>query len=133
MSIKYKQKGGFSFFAILAQIIIEILMAVWGFIKDILKVCPNDEAKSWKDCYPQKLKHADPRKWEWGALWYYLKWCVKTVIYIIIFCFGGPIVILIGIGYLYSNLFTKLGERTDGIDPNEINKNNSNNNCNSRG
>jgi hypothetical protein len=132
MPIKYSQKGGFSFFALLAQIIIEILMAIWGFIKDILKVCPNDEAADWKECYPQKLKHIDPRKWEWGALWYYLKWCVKTVIYIIIFCFGGPIVILIGVAYLYSQLFTKLGERTDGVDPNEINKD-ENNNSNSQG
>ena len=126
---KYTQKGGAPvILAWIAQFIIEILKAVWDFMKGLIKVCPNDEAADWKECYPQKFKHMDPRKWEWGALWYYLKWCIKTVIYIIIFCFGGPIVILIGVGYLYSQLFTKMGERTDGVDPSSLNNDETNSN-----
>ena len=135
MPIKYNQKGGAPvILAWIAQFIIEIIKAVLTFIKDLLKVCPNDKATKFSECLmPGKNggswgRMADPRKWEWGGLWYYLKWCIKTVIYIIIFCFGGPIVILIGVAYLYSQLFTKLGQRTDGVDPNEINKDESDSN-----
>jgi len=135
MPIKYNQKGGaFVILAWIAQFIFEIIKAVLTFIKDLLKVCPNDKASKFSECFmPGKTSGSwgrmiNPKKWEWGGLWYYLKWCIKTVIYIIIFCFGGPIVILIGVAYLYSQLFTKLGERTDGVDPNELNKDENNSN-----
>ena len=132
MSKKYNQRGGMPVIvAWIAQFILEIIKAVLIFIKDLVKVCPNDKATKFSECLSGSWgRMLDPRKWEWGALWYYLKWCVKTVIYIIIFCFGGPVVILVGVAYLYSQLFTKLGERSDGLDPSNINKDENNNNNN---
>ena len=135
MPQKYNQSGGaYVILAWIAQFIIEILKAIWEFLKTLFKICPNDEAEDWKGCFKNLgWKQVNPKKWDWGDLWLYVKWCIKTVIYIIIFCFGGPVVILVGIAYLYSQLFTKLGERTDGIDPSNVNKNNKNNKTNSQG
>jgi hypothetical protein len=129
MTKKYNQSGGaFVILAWIGQFILEIVKGVLIFIKDIIKICPNDQADDWKGCFKNLgWRQLNPKKWEWGGLWYYLKWCVKTVIYIIIFCFGGPVVILVGVAYLYSQLFTKLGERTDGLDPSNINKDENNN------
>jgi hypothetical protein len=128
MSQKYNQSGGaFVILAWIGQFILEIVKTVLIFIKDLIKICPNDQATKFSECLSGSWgRMANPKKWEWGGLWYYLKWCIKTVIYIIIFCLGGPVVILVGVAYLYSQLFTKLGERTDGLDPSNINKDENN-------
>lgn len=48
-----------------------------------------------------------------GMMWKYLYWCLKSCVYLMIFCFGGPILILIGIIFMYKHLFKRMGERSD--------------------
>ena len=48
-----------------------------------------------------------------GLLWKYLYWCLKSCVYLLIFCFGGPVLILVGIIFMYKHLFKRMGERSD--------------------
>jgi hypothetical protein len=46
-----------------------------------------------------------PGNWEYGLFWKYIGFCIKSSLYLVIFVFGGPIVTLIGMIYLYFNIF----------------------------
>ena len=116
---------------LIGKIVIMVGTAMMVLMKKLLKFCPagdGPEVAEASDCF--KSIKWPPSEWDVGLLWIYLKFCLKTIIYLIIFCFGGPIVILIGIIYLYSQLYVQLGRRTD--EPNvdakpakpETNKNN---------
>jgi hypothetical protein len=104
----YNQSGGWLAVigTYLMGIVKDILIAIWEFIKSQFKIWPKEGVKG-MDLLNLK------KKWYWGNFWIYIKWCIKVVIYLILFCFGGPIVILAGIIYLYSKLGTKLTERTN--------------------
>ena len=101
----YNQSGGAAVLAIAGQflvgIVTEIIKQIYEFCKWAFKL-GLDKDSNWEK---------DPRKWNWGSLWIYIWWCFKVTIYLILFCFGGPIVILAGIIYLYSKLGTKLTHR----------------------
>ena len=58
------------------------------------------------------------KKWNIGYFWIYAKWCIKIIIYLILFCFGGPIVMMAGIIYLYSKLGSKLAIRSKSLEQN---------------
>jgi len=102
----YNQSGGWLgvIGAYLIGIVKDILKAIWEFIKAQFKIWPKEGVEG-IDLLNLK------KKWDWGNFWIYIKWCIKVVIYLILFCFGGPIVILAGIIYLYSKLGTKLATR----------------------
>jgi len=51
--------------------------------------------------------------WQIGHFWVYVWYCIKACLYLIIFVFGGPIVIVFGIIYLYSKLYNKMNVRND--------------------
>ena len=51
--------------------------------------------------------------WEAGLFWRYVWWCIKSVTYLMIFAIGGPVITIIGVFFLYKNLGTKFGERSD--------------------
>ena len=52
----------------------------------------------------------NPKVWKTGQglLWKYMWWCLKVAFYLVVFSFGGPLLILIGIIMLYSNLAKKV-------------------------
>ena len=102
----YNQSGGWlgEIGAYLIGIVKDILKAILEFIKSQFKIWPKEGVEG-IDLLNFK------KKWDWGNFWIYIKWCIKVVIYLILFCFGGPIVILAGIIYLYSKLGTKLATR----------------------
>jgi hypothetical protein len=70
------------------------------------------------------LDYVDYNLYKWGSFWIFLKWCFKSAIYLVIFCYGGPIVILAGIMYLYSQLIQKMSVRNDELDMANNNKKN---------
>lgn len=48
-----------------------------------------------------------------GIFWKFIFWCFKSSFYLLIFCFGGPVLILFGIIYMYQHIFKKMNERSD--------------------
>lgn len=110
------QKGGFpgalvSVLSKILDIVQGIFKLLWMAIKYIFKFEPKDNWKNFNrvgELFPSSNERID-----WGVAWQYLYWCFKTVIYLIIFCFGGPLVMLIGIIYLYSTLIKKFSIRKD--------------------
>ena len=44
-------------------------------------------------------------EYEWGPAWIVLHYLGKAMMYLIIFVLGGPIVVIIGVIYMYMKLF----------------------------
>ena len=111
---QYNQSGGWLPYVMKAilEIVVQIVIFMWGIVKLVFKICPNPDAANWKECGNQ---WPNPKNWDWGSFWVYIWWCGKITIYCAIFMFGGPVIILGGLIYLYSKLFSKMKERTDGI------------------
>ena len=102
---KYIQHGGVpTLIALIGQFIATIVVIVLQGVKNgfdaTMKIYPNDE---WYDF----------KNWTVGYLYKYLWWCLKSAFYLLIFCFGGPLIILFGIILLYKNLGDKLTQRAD--------------------
>lgn len=102
----YDQKGGVvgliaTIGMFIMQVVINVLAALYSFGGMFFKLYPNRE-------YP--IYDLD-KGWEVGLFWKFLAFSVKSALFVLIFCIGGPVVILIGIFYLYKNLFEKFGER----------------------
>jgi hypothetical protein len=111
----YNQSGGWLgvIGAYLIGIVKEILEGIKEFMKWAFKLGLNNEDQwVWQFW-----------DWKWGSFWVYIWWCIKVIIYLIICCFGGPIVILAGIIYLYSKLGTKLTESSNNNNNTKNNKN----------
>jgi hypothetical protein len=49
----------------------------------------------------------NPFFWQYGGFWKYIFFCIKSSLYLVIFAFGGPIVTIIGMIYLYINVAKK--------------------------
>lgn len=106
-----EQRGGFVFdlLATIPKFVISVVVYILTSLKNLLIVLLN------------------PKVWEagQGLLWKYMWWCLKVAGYLVVFSFGGPLLILIGIIMLYSNLAKKLGtlktkkELEDEEDPQE--------------
>ena len=55
----------------------------------------------------QRNGYFNPFFWQYGGFWKYIFFCIKSSLYLVIFAFGGPIVTLIGMIYLYVNIAKK--------------------------
>ena len=90
-----EQSGGFGIdlIATIPKFIISVVVYILTSLKDLLIVLLN------------------PKVWQagQGLLWKYMWWCLKVAGYLVVFSFGGPLLILIGIIMLYSNLAKKIG------------------------
>ena len=106
----YNQKGGVAMLiATIGQTIMVIgatvISGLGKGLVDLFKIAPAD---GWR-----KGDYTDFRNYFVGGLWKFLWFSVKSSLYLLIFCFGGPILMIIGIIYLYKNLFNKLQYRSD--------------------
>ena len=117
----YNQSGGFlnAFVAILKFIIQIVVKIFQHIILPILKVFFRIWPKTDEMKEPSNVVNFN-KKWNIGYFWIYLVWCIKVIIYLILFCFGGPIVMLAGIIYLYSKLGSKLATRSKNLEQNNI-------------
>jgi len=90
---KFEQHGGFpTLISAIAQFIASVVVKVLEALKDLFIMLFN------------------PKVWQsgQGLFWKYLWWCLKVAGYLVVFSFGGPLLILIGIIMLYSNLALKV-------------------------
>ena len=94
-----EQHGGFpTLIPAIGKFIASVVMSVLQAIKEGLIILLNP--KVWKAGQ--------------GLLWKYMWWCLKVAFYLVVFAFGGPLLILIGIIMLYSNLAKKVSSlKTD--------------------
>ena len=90
---KFEQHGGF-------------VMVVTAIGKFIVSIVATILEKLWNGL----VALLNPKVWETGQglLWKYMWWCLKVAGYLVVFSFGGPLLILIGIIMLYSNLAKKV-------------------------
>ena len=90
-----EQSGGFGIdlIATIPKFVISVVVYILTSLKNLLIVLLN------------------PKVWQagQGLLWKYMWWCLKVAGYLVVFSFGGPLLILIGIIMLYSNLAKKIG------------------------
>ena len=102
---KFEQHGGFpTLIPAIGKFIASIVLAVLEKLADAL------------------IALLSPKVWETGKglLWKYMWWCLKVAFYLVVFSFGGPLLILIGIIMLYSNLAKKVSTlKTDAEDKEE--------------
>jgi len=90
---KFEQHGGFpTLIPMIGQFIASVVAKVLEALKDLFIMLFN------------------PKVWQsgQGLFWKYLWWCFKVAGYLVVFSFGGPLLILIGIIMLYSNLALKV-------------------------
>lgn len=89
-----EQSGGFVFdlLATIPKFVITVVAYVLASLKDLIIVLLN------------------PKVWQsgQGLLWKYMWWCLKVAGYLVVFSFGGPLLILIGIIMLYTNVAKKI-------------------------
>ena len=113
----YNQSGGFlgalvQVLRFIIQTVIKIFIhIIIPILKPFFRIWPKtDEMKE-----PSNVVNFE-KKWNIGYFWIYATWCIKVIIYLILFCFGGPIVMLAGIIYLYSKLGSKLAIRSKSLE-----------------
>jgi len=113
----YNQSGGFlGALVVILKYIIQIVIKIFQkiiipILKPFFRITPKkDEIKEASNILNFK------KKWNIGYFWIYAWWCIKVIIYLILFCFGGPIVMLAGIVYLYSKLGSKLAIRSKSLE-----------------
>jgi len=126
MPNKYLQSGGnvlgpltYTLTFILNLVAYLFWLIIFPILKWIGKIWPKHGFKD-----RDTIEYFDYTNWDFGELWVFMFYCAKSVIYLIFFCFGGPVVIFIGIIYLYYQLGKKLNVRTDNLDISIDNKNN---------
>lgn len=89
-----EQSGGFvmDLLATIPKFVISVVVYVLSSLKNIAVVLFN------------------PKVWQagQGLFWKYLWWCLKVAGYLVVFSFGGPLLILIGVIMLYMNLAKKV-------------------------
>ena len=73
-----------------------VFAGLYMFFINFFKVTPEDE----EDVY-------DPFAYFPGGFWVFIRLCVKSSLYLLIFVFGGPLVTLVGIVFLYFNVYNK--------------------------
>ena len=103
---KYVQTGGFlmiitkigEFLLWIVMKIVEIIMTIFR-ILFFFRIDP----KSW---YTLFLTLAPGE----GLFYKYLWFSMKCGFFLVVFAFGGPLIALIGISFMYKNLFKKMGE-----------------------
>ena len=113
---RYKQKGGtpaavVAISDIILNIVKSIFKNLYSGIKGIIRIWPQDVKPP--NFSPAQLLPNNNERFEWGLLWIYLWNCVRIAMFLVIFTFGGPLLIVIGIIYIYSKLATKFSEKVD--------------------
>jgi hypothetical protein len=113
----YNQSGGFiGALVMILKFIITTVIKIFIFIiipilKPFFRIWPKTDEMN----EPYNVVNFE-KKWNIGYFWIYAKWCIKVIIYLILFCFGGPIVMMAGIIYLYSKLGSKLAIRSKSLE-----------------
>ena len=113
----YNQSGGFiGALVMILKFIITTVINIFIFIiipilKPFFRIWPKTDEMN----EPYNVVNFE-KKWNIGYFWIYAKWCIKVIIYLILFCFGGPIVMMAGIIYLYSKLGSKLAIRSKSLE-----------------
>lgn len=117
----YVQSGGFMMIvAKIGEFLMIIVMAILNFLKDLAMQLFKFKPTLSTD-FPFFFT-AEPGE----GLFYKFCWlAIKAGFYLSVFAFGGPLLILVGIGFLYKNLFEKFKELKK-VD-NEVNKDKNNN------
>ena len=103
----YKQSGGVvSLIATIGmyimQVVINVCYGLFNMLTVVGRLYPKDGTDSMFD-----LQNG----WNVGLIWKFIWFSIKSSFFLLIFCIGGPVVIIIGIIYLYKNIFEKFGER----------------------
>lgn len=103
----YQQSGGVvSLIATIGkyivQVVINVMYGLFNMLAAVGKLYPKEGTSSMFD-----LQNG----WEVGLIWKFLWFSLKSSFFLLIFCIGGPVVIMIGIIYLYKNIYEKFGER----------------------
>ena len=124
---QYNQSGGFpGALVAVGNFVVGLVMKIFEALKDLLIQCFDFRPKKGEDGPEGFIDYFNlKKKWNIGHFWVYIWWCIKVIIYLILFCFGGPIIMLAGIVYLYSQLGAKLSLRNDASDNADNAKNNS--------
>jgi hypothetical protein len=102
---KYVQSGGLFLMAVMkiGEVLLIIVMAVLTFIKNIFKALFMIRWDS-NSIFPPTIESGE------GMFYKYLWFSIKCGFYLVVFAFGGPLLALVGIIFLYKNLFSKLSE-----------------------
>ena len=97
--IKFEQRGGGFMDAVLsvAQHIMDVVKRV---LKFIFVTLLWEQIFIVQDTFKRKAKRS--------GLWKYIVWSAKCGLYLVVFAIAGPIVILIGIGMVYSKLLKQI-------------------------
>ena len=101
----YNQKGGVPMLiAAIGQFIGTVVMGVLHGLKDgvaaTVLIYPMNGFTNFNDYYV-------------GALWQFLWFSVKSSVFILLFVIGGPLLMAIGLIYIYKNLIDKLKQKSD--------------------
>jgi hypothetical protein len=101
----YNQKGGVPMLiAAIGQWIGTVVMTVLNGIKDssiaAFSIYPMNGFTNFNDYYV-------------GAFYQFLFFCVKSSFFILLFVIGGPLLMAIGLIYIYKNLIDKLKQKSD--------------------
>ena len=135
MVSKNIQKGGFvgalsKILEVVLLIAVKVVTGIFFAGKYLFAVCPNPDGdpnipgtcfrgKAWD--WHLAAKENNPKAYTFtlltGPAWRFLIMCIKLTIMIALFCLGGPIVLLGGLIFLYTQVYDQLNKRTD--DPNQ--------------
>lgn len=101
----YNQKGGVPMLiAAIGQFIGTVVMGVLNGLKDggiaAFALYPMNGFTNFNDYYV-------------GSFWQFLWFCVKSSFFILLFVIGGPLLMAIGLVYIYKNLIDKLKQKSD--------------------
>ena len=133
MVSKKIQKGGVGVEAfvevlkVIGNIAVAIFKALFYVFKYLFAVCPNPDGdvksgtcfvgKPWDWHLAFKEKHPEAFKYEFrlltGPAWRFFIIAIKIAAAIAIFCLGGPIVLLGGIIFMYTQLYYQINTRVD--------------------
>ena len=115
---KYVQNGGFLMIITkIGEFLLWIVMKIMQIIMNIfrifffLRIDPNSWGTLFLTIAPGE-----------GLFYKYLWFSMKCGFFLVIFAFGGPLIALIGISFMYKNLFKKMGELKKDEDEKEDSK-----------
>ena len=103
---KYVQNGGFLMIITkIGEFLLWIVMKIMEIIMNIFRIFfffridPNSWGILFLTLAPGE-----------GLFYKYLLFSMKCGFFLVVFAFGGPLIALIGISFMYKNLFKKMGE-----------------------
>ena len=103
---KYVQKAGFiGIIPTIGDFLLKVVTKIVEVIVTIFRILFffRIDPKSWATLFLT----LDPGE---GLFYKYLWFSMKCGFFLVVFAFGGPLIALIGISFMYKNLFKKMGE-----------------------